>query len=108
MTLTESPESKTMPVELYQMADPWLKCSIGDVCRRDSVDMAMERDDLVFHAAAVRQVPNCEFFSMEAVAANITGSRNVPESAVANEVDCVVFIDTAAFAHHWLGIDKKF
>lgn len=91
-----------------QMADPRLKFYIGDVRRRDSVDMAMEGVDLVFHAAALKQVPSCEFFPMEAVATNITGSHNVVESAVAHKVECVVCLgtDKAVYPVNAMGMTK--
>src|SRR5688500_2654891 len=64
-----------------QMAEPRLKFHIGDVRSRDNVDNAMRGVDLVFHAAALKQVPSCEFFPLEAVQTNVLGSSNVIESA---------------------------
>ena len=61
---------------------PELKFYIGDVRDRQSVDKAMRGVDLVFHAAALKQVPSCEFFPLEAVKTNILGSQNVIDSAV--------------------------
>ena len=58
-----------------------LRLFLGDVRNRQSVDRAMANVDLVFHAAALKQVPSCEFFPSEAVATNVDGSRNVVESA---------------------------
>ena len=91
-----------------QMSDPRLKFYIGDVRRRDSVDMAMEGVDLVFHAAALKQVPSCEFFPMEAVDTNINGSNNVVESAVAHKVNCVVCLgtDKAVYPVNAMGMTK--
>jgi UDP-glucose 4-epimerase len=68
----------------------------------------MEGVDLVFHAAALKQVPSCEFFPMEAVATNITGSHNVIESAVANKVQCVVCLgtDKAVYPVNAMGMTK--
>lgn len=77
-----------------QMARPELKFHIGDVRSRESVDFAMRGVALVFHAAALKQVPSCEFFPMQAVATNIVGSSNVIESAVENGVECVVCLGT--------------
>ena len=71
-----------------RMKEPRLRFYIGDVRNRASVDGAMEGVDLVFHAAALKQVPSCEFFPMQAVETNIIGSNNVLESAVTNKVDC--------------------
>lgn len=71
-----------------------LKFYIGDVRDRPSVDGAMQGVDLVFHAAALKQVPSCEFFPLEAVRTNIIGSANVLESAVAARVKSVVCLST--------------
>ncbi|WP_204742198.1 SDR family NAD(P)-dependent oxidoreductase [Guyparkeria sp. SCN-R1] len=59
-----------------------LKFYIGDVRDRQSVDKAMRGVDMVFHAAALKQVPSCEFFPLEAVKTNILGSQNVIDSAI--------------------------
>ena len=62
--------------------DPRLKFYIGDVRDAASVTSAMKGVDMVFHAAALKQVPSCEFFPMEAVRTNVEGSRNVLDAAV--------------------------
>lgn len=67
---------------------------IGDIRDRESVDRAMAGVDCVFHAAALKQVPSCEFFPIEAVRTNILGSENVIRSAVANKVRSVVCLST--------------
>lgn len=67
---------------------------IGDIRDRESVDRAMAGVDCVFHAAALKQVPSCEFFPLEAVRTNILGSENVIRSAVANKVRSVVCLST--------------
>ena len=67
---------------------------IGDIRDRDSVDRAMRGVDSVFHAAALKQVPSCEFFPMEAVRTNILGSENVIRSAVEQNVKSVVCLST--------------
>ena len=67
---------------------------IGDIRYRESVDRAMAGVDCVFHAAALKQVPSCEFFPLEAVRTNILGSENVIRSAVANGVRSVVCLST--------------
>jgi len=73
---------------------PRVKFYIGDVRDRSSVDQAMKGVNLVFHAAALKQVPSCEFFPMQAVLTNIVGSHNVLESAVAHGVPRVVCLST--------------
>jgi UDP-glucose 4-epimerase len=67
---------------------------IGDIRDRESVDRAMAGVQCVFHAAALKQVPSCEFFPMEAVRTNIIGSENVIRSAVAHNVRSVVCLST--------------
>ncbi|MFC2993566.1 SDR family NAD(P)-dependent oxidoreductase [Halomonas tibetensis] len=71
-----------------------MKFYIGDVRDRHSVDKAMRGVDLVFHAAALKQVPSCEFFPLEAVKTNILGSQNVIDSAVEAGVKSVVCLST--------------
>ncbi len=85
-----------------------LKCHIGDVRSRQSVDHAMRGVDLVFHAAALKQVPSCEFFPMQAVETNILGSSNVVESAIANGVESVVCLgtDKAVYPVNSMGMTK--
>lgn len=73
---------------------PELKFFIGDVRDRASVDKAMKGVGMVFHAAALKQVPSCEFFPMEAVKTNIQGSQNVIDSAVEAGVESVVCLST--------------
>lgn len=67
---------------------------IGDIRDRDSVDRAMAGVDCVFHAAALKQVPSCEFFPIEAVRTNVLGSENVIRSAAAHGVRSVVCLST--------------
>lgn len=67
---------------------------IGDIRDRESVDRAMAGVECVFHAAALKQVPSCEFFPMEAVRTNILGSENVVRSAVVHGVRSVVCLST--------------
>ena len=71
-----------------------LKFYIGDVRDRAAVDKAMRGVDLVFHEAALKQVPSCEFFPMEAVKTNIIGSQNVIDSAVAAGAKSLVCLST--------------
>ena len=88
--------------------DSRVRFYIGDVRDRDSVDRAMRDVDFVFHAAALKQVPSCEFFPMEAVKTNIIGSHNVIESAGANGVSSVVCLgtDKAAYPVNAMGMSK--
>lgn len=91
-----------------KMGEPRLKFYIGDIRNRESVDAAMQGVDLVFHAAALKQVPSCEFFPMEAVATNIIGSNNVVEASVKAQVECVVCLgtDKAVYPVNTMGMTK--
>lgn len=91
-----------------RMAESRMKFYIGDVRSRASVDGAMQGVDMVFHAAALKQVPSCEFFPMQAVETNIVGSNNVIESAVSNNVECVVVLgtDKAVYPVNAMGMTK--
>lgn len=88
--------------------DPRVRFYIGDVRDRDSVDRAMRDVHRVFHAAALKQVPSCEFFPMEAVKTNVLGSNNVIESADAHGVESLVCLgtDKAAYPVNAMGISK--
>ena len=77
-----------------ELHDPRVKFYLGDVRDRASVDHAMEGVDHVFHAAALKEVPSCEFFPVQAVMTNVLGSSNVIESAVAHGVKSVVCLST--------------
>ena len=89
-------------------ANPKLKFYIGDVRDRASVDAAMAGADLVFHAAALKQVPSCEFFPMQAVMTNILGSNNVIQSAIAHKIEKVVCLSTdkAVYPINTMGMTK--
>lgn len=91
-----------------QLGDSRVKFFIGDVRDRDSVDRAVKGAGLVFHAAALKQVPSCEFFPLEAVRTNVLGSENVLRSAIANGVDTVVCLSTdkAVFPINAMGMSK--
>lgn len=91
-----------------EFADDRLDFHIGDIRDRDSVDAAMRGADLVFHAAALKQVPSCEFFPMQAVATNVTGSDNVVRSAMEAGVRSVVCLgtDKAAYPINVMGMTK--
>lgn len=81
---------------------------IGDVRNLDSVREVMYGADYVFHAAALKEVPSCEFFPMEAVRTNIIGTDNVITAAVDNEIKRVVFLSTdkAAYPINTMGMTK--
>lgn len=85
-----------------------VKFYIGDVRDRQSVDTAMEGVDFVFAAAALKQVPSCEFFPMQAVYTNIIGTNNVIESSIAHGVNNVVVLSTdkACYPINAMGISK--
>lgn len=91
-----------------QLHDSRVRFYIGDIRDRDSVDRAMAGVNRVFHAAALKQVPSCEFFPMEAVRTNILGSENVLHSAVAAGVRSVVCLSTdkAVFPVNAMGLSK--
>ena len=71
-----------------------LKFYIGDVRDSDSIHEAMRGVDYVFHAAALKQVPSCEFYPMEAVRTNVLGAENVMNAAVACGVQRVIVLST--------------
>jgi UDP-glucose 4-epimerase len=85
-----------------------VKFYIGDVRDYDSILDAMRGVDYVFHAAALKQVPSCEFYPMEAVRTNVLGAENVMRAAIANEVKrCVVLsTDKAVYPINAMGISK--
>jgi UDP-glucose 4-epimerase len=89
-------------------AHPKLKFYIGDVRDHRSVEAAMRHVDFVFHAAALKQVPSCEFYPMEAVRTNVFGTENVLTSAVAAGVCKVVCLSTdkAVYPINAMGISK--
>ncbi len=92
----------------HQLQSEKLKFYIGDVRDRQSVDTAMRGVDFVFAAAALKQVPSCEFFPMEAVYTNVYGTNNVLESAIANDVKKVIVLSTdkACYPINAMGISK--
>ena len=85
-----------------------LKFYIGDVRDYDSVFHALRGVDYVFHAAALKQVPSCEFYPMEAVRTNVIGTENVLNAATANGVKRVVVLSTdkAVYPINAMGISK--
>ena len=85
-----------------------VKFYIGDVRDKRSVDGAMHGVDYVFHAAALKQVPSCEFFPIQAVRTNVFGTENVLDSAIQHGVEKVVVLSTdkAAYPINAMGISK--
>lgn len=85
-----------------------IKYYIGDVRNRRSIDNAMRGVDFVFHAAALKQVPSCEFFPIEAVQTNVIGCENVLDSALENKVKRVVTLSTdkAVYPINAMGMSK--
>ena len=85
-----------------------LKFYIGDVRDRQSIDKAMNGVDFIFHAAALKQVPSCEFFPIEAVKTNVLGTENVLQSAVDYGVKKVICLSTdkAAYPVNAMGTSK--
>ncbi len=92
----------------HRLQNPKVKFYIGDVRDKRSVDTAMRGVDYVFHAAALKQVPSCEFFPMQAVRTNVIGTENVLDSAVEHGVKNVVVLSTdkAAYPINAMGISK--
>jgi len=88
--------------------NPKLKFYIGDVRDYDSTSQAMKGVDYVFHAAALKQVPSCEFYPMEAVRTNVMGTENVMNAATASGVKRVVVLSTdkAVYPINAMGISK--
>jgi len=85
-----------------------IKFFIGDVRDPLSIDGAMVNTDYVFHAAALKQVPSCEFFPVEAVKTNIIGTENVLNSAINNKVEKIICLSTdkAVYPINAMGISK--
>ncbi|WP_289013402.1 polysaccharide biosynthesis protein [uncultured Capnocytophaga sp.] len=92
----------------HALQNPKVKFYIGDVRDRASVDIAMSGVDYVFHAAALKQVPSCEFFPLEAVKTNVLGTENVLNSAIVHQVKNVVVLSTdkACYPINAMGISK--
>jgi UDP-N-acetylglucosamine 4,6-dehydratase/5-epimerase len=87
---------------------PKLKFYIGDVRDRDSVTTAMGGIDYVFHAAALKQVPSCEFYPLEAIRTNALGAENVLNAAISRGVSRVIVLSTdkAVYPINAMGISK--
>lgn len=91
-----------------ELGNDKVKFYIGDVREYDSVSQAMRGVDYVFHAAALKQVPSCEFYPMQAVRTNVLGTENVLNAAIENKVQKVVVLSTdkAVYPINAMGISK--
>ena len=91
-----------------QYSNNKIKFYIGDVRDKSSLSLVMQNVDYVFHAAALKQVPSCEFFPLEAVKTNVFGTENVIQSAIYNDVKKVICLSTdkAAYPINAMGISK--
>ena len=85
-----------------------IKFYLGDVRNRDSVLSSMKGVSYVFHAAALKQVPSCEFYPQEAVQTNILGAENVMDAAISSGVEKVVLLSTdkAVYPINAMGLSK--
>ena len=92
----------------HRLQNPKVKFYIGDVRDKRSVDNVMTGVDYVFQAAALKQVPSCEFFPMQAVRTNVLGTENVLDSAIQHGVKNVVVLSTdkAAYPINAMGVSK--
>jgi UDP-glucose 4-epimerase len=92
----------------HEFNDPKLRSYIGDVRNEKSLEDAMTGVDIIFHAAALKQVPSCEFYPMEAVYTNVIGTENVLTTAIRAGVKHVVVLSTdkAAYPINAMGISK--
>ena len=90
------------------LANDKLKFYIGDVRDYNSISEALVGVDYIFHAAALKQVPSCEFYPMEAVKTNVIGTENVINAAIANNVKRVIVLSTdkAVYPINAMGISK--
>lgn len=91
-----------------ELSDPKLKFHLGDVRDLSSITAAMAGVDYVFHAAALKQVPSCEFYPMEAVRTNILGADNVLTAAIATRVKRIIVLSTdkAVYPINAMGMSK--
>jgi UDP-N-acetylglucosamine 4,6-dehydratase/5-epimerase len=90
------------------LRNPKIRFFIGDTRDAESVNQAMQGVDYVFHAAALKQVPSCEFYPMEAVRTNVIGTENVINAAIKNKVKRVILLSTdkAVYPINAMGISK--
>ncbi|MEI6141562.1 MAG: polysaccharide biosynthesis protein [Mariniphaga sp.] len=92
----------------HRLNNPKVKFYIGNVRDKRSVDYVMRGVDYIFHAAALKQVPSCEFFPIEAVNTNVLGTQNVLDSALENKVKRMIVLSTdkAVYPINAMGISK--
>ena len=88
--------------------NPKIKFYLGDVRDKESINEAVKGVDYIFHAAALKQVPSCEFYPMQAVNTNILGTNNLLDAAIKNKVKKVVVLSTdkAVYPINAMGISK--
>jgi UDP-N-acetylglucosamine 4,6-dehydratase len=86
-----------------------IKFYIGDVREKENLDLATRNCDFIFHAAALKQVPSCEFFPFEAVKTNVIGSNNLLDVAIKNKVKKVIMLSTdkAVYPVNVMGLTKS-
>jgi UDP-N-acetylglucosamine 4,6-dehydratase len=91
-----------------ELLDAKLEFYIGDIRERGALDVCFSDSDFVFHAAALKQVPSCEYFPYEAVKTNVIGSQNVLDSSIKNNIKNVVMLSTdkAVMPINAMGISK--
>lgn len=92
----------------HSLQNPKVKFYLGDVRDKRSIDAVMQGVDYVFHAAALKQVPSCEFFPIQAVKTNVLGTENVLDSAIEYGVKNIVVLSTdkACYPINAMGISK--
>lgn len=92
----------------HKLKNDKVKYYIGDVRDYNSINLAMHKVDYVFHAAALKQVPSCEFYPMQAVKTNVEGTENVLNAAIANKVEKVIVLSTdkAVYPINVMGMTK--
>ena len=91
-----------------ELRNPKVKFFIGDVRQYDSVTPAVDGVDYVFHAAALKQVPSCEFYPIEAIRTNVLGAENVMNASMASGVKCLIVLgtDKAVYPINAMGLSK--
>ncbi|OOE49851.1 UDP-glucose 4-epimerase [Salinivibrio kushneri] len=92
----------------FKFNDDRIKFFVGDVRDPDTIERAVKKTDFVFHAAALKQVPSCEFNPLEAVKTNVVGANNVIEKCISNDVKSLVVLSTdkAVYPINTMGISK--
>jgi UDP-N-acetylglucosamine 4,6-dehydratase len=103
-----SRDEKKQEDQRRRLSNPKVKFYVGDVRDSQSLETAVRGVDYIFHAAALKQVPSCEFFPLEAVKTNVLGTENVLEAAIRNNVKNVVVLSTdkAVYPINAMGISK--